>query len=104
MRDLNEILVQRGRLLERVTTQRYFLIAQVQPVRRAAERTDRILAQVRTGIDYVKRYPAVVGVAVATMCVLNLRRVFRIARRGFSVGKTWRMVRERLVSLAWPGF
>ena len=104
MRSLNEILVQRGRLLERVTTQRYFLMAQVQPVRKALDRTDRALAQVQAGVAYIKRYPAVAGVALAVMCAFNVRRVFRLARRGFIVWRTWRMLRERVAAFGWPGF
>ena len=42
MQRLNELHLQRGRLLERITTQRYVLMAEVQPVRAALDRTDRV--------------------------------------------------------------
>ena len=104
IRRLNELHVQRGRLLERITTQRYVLIAEVQPVRAALDKTDSVLAQIRTGVAYVKRYPAVAGLAVAVMFAFNFRRVIRVARRGFVLWKTWRMIRERLVPSGWPIF
>ena len=104
MHTRNEILLQRGRLLERVTTQRYILMAQVQPVRKALDRTDLVLAQIRAAVAYVKRYPVVAGVATAAIFVLNFRRVFRIARRGFVFWRTWRMIRERIMQAGWSGF
>lgn len=104
MRRLNELHLQRGRLLERITTQRYVLIAEVQPVRSALDRTDRVLAHLRAGVDYVKRYPAVAGVAVAVLMAFNVRRVFRMARRGFVVWRTWRLLREKLAFSGWSGF
>ena len=104
MQRLNELHLQRGRLLERITTQRYVLITEVQPVRAALDKTDRVLAHVRAGVDYVKRYPAVAGLAVAVLFAFNFRRVFRLARRGFVVWRTWRMLRERLAFSGWPGF
>ena len=104
MRSLNDIHLDRGRLLERVTTQRYILIAEVQPVRRSCERADSILDHVRAGVDYIKRYPAVAGVMVAVIMTFNIRRVWRIARRGFVVWRAWRTVWERLTLVGWPGF
>lgn len=104
MQRLNELHLQRGRLLERITTQRYVLMAEVQPVRAALDRTDRVLAQLRAGVDYVKRYPAVAGLAVAMLMVFNVRRTLRLARRGFVVWRTWRLLREKLAFSGWPGF
>lgn len=101
---LNELHLERGRLLERITTQRYVLINEVQPVKTVLGRADHVLDAVRAGIDTVKRYPAVAGVAAAVLCVFNARRVFRLARRGYFVWRTWRSVRERLMASGWTGF
>ena len=106
-RRLNDVLLERGRLLERITTQRYVLINEVQPVHAALDKVDHVRAQVRAGVAYVKRYPAVAGVAVALLAALNFRRAFRLARRGFMAWRTWRMLRERFAGLSgvgWPGF
>ena len=40
MPQLNDLRLQRGRLLERITTQRYVLIAEVRPVQVALGRVD----------------------------------------------------------------
>lgn len=101
MRSLNDIHLDRGRSLERVTTQRYILIAEVQPVRRRVERADSI-HHVRAGVDYIKRYPAVAGDGrshhdlqyPAGMAYCTARTVWR----------AWRTVRERLTLVGWPGF
>lgn len=107
MRRLNELHLERGRLLERITTQRYVLINEVQPVRVALDKVDYARAQVRAGVAYVRRYPVVAGLAAAVLAVLNFRRTVRLARRGFVAWRTWRMLRERFAGLAgigWPGF
>lgn len=104
MRSLSDIRQQRGCLLERITTQRYMLMAEVQPVRHVLDKTDHVFSHIRSGVDYVKRYPAVAGLVVAVLMTVNARRVWRVARRGFVVWRTWRMVRERLALSGWPGF
>ena len=55
MRRLNDIQLQRGMLLERITTQRYFLSAETQPLRVALNRIDVARTNNNTGISYVKR-------------------------------------------------
>ena len=95
MRRLNDIQLQRGMLLERTTTQRYFLSAETQPVQAALNRIDVARTYINTGIRYVKRYPLLAGLAVATLTILNGRRVFRLARRSFFVWETWRTLRQR---------
>lgn len=103
MQRLNELHLERGKLLERITTQRYVLINEVQPIRATLDRTDNVVAAVRSGIATVKRYPALAGVAAALVCILNARRAFRWARRGFFVWRTWRSLRDRLLVSGWPG-
>ncbi len=107
MRRLNEVHLERGRLLERITTQRYVLINEVQPVRAALDKVDHVRAQVEVGVGYVKRYPAVAGLAAVVLAVMNFRRTVRLVQRGFVAWRMWRMLRERFAGLAgigWPGF
>ena len=47
MPQLNDLRLQRGRLLERITTQRYVLIAEVRPVQVALGRVDTARAVLR---------------------------------------------------------
>lgn len=96
---LTEIRLQRGRLLERITTQRYVLIAEVQPVRRALGRVDSARATLRCIADQARRYPAVIGLLTAALFALNIRRTLRLARRGFFAWRTWRLLRQQFLPL-----
>ncbi len=98
-RKLEEVLLQRGRLQERITTQRYFLRREIIPVRDALANVDRGIARIRAVGQYLKRHPALVAVGVATLLVVRARRVFRWAKRGFFVWQSWRTIRQRLTML-----
>ena len=102
MRRLSDIHVQRGRLLERITTQRYFLAAEIQPVHVALDKVDAVRARVRLGVDYVKRNPVIAGVAFAVLATMNFRRTVRLAQRGFLLWRTWLAVRQKLLLMGWP--
>ena len=77
---LNELRLQRGRLLERITTQRYILIAEVQPVRGTLQRTDKLLATLRRATTYVQQHPLEVGLATAVLFAFNIRRTLRLRK------------------------
>ena len=95
MRRLSDIRLRRGMLLERITTQRYFLAAEIQPAHAALDHIDSVRTRVRTGIDYIKRHRLFFGLTVATLAILNGRRTFRLVRRGFFAWKTWQTLRQR---------
>lgn len=95
-RRLEELLVQRGRLQERITTQRYFLQREIVPVRNALANIDRGIARITAVGQYLKKHPALVAIGVAALLVVRARRVFRWAKRGFFVWQSWRALRERL--------
>ena len=97
MKTLTEVLVQRGRLLERIELQRAVLSDDLQPVQVALAKVDRGLGYVRAGVAYVKGHPGVAALAVAVLVALKGRRIFRLAKRGFFVWKAWRSLRERLL-------
>lgn len=96
-RRLNELHLQRGRLLERIANQRSSLGRDIEPVRSVLDSTDRLLDQVSAIINCVKRHPVVSSLAVATLVLLKAGRVWRWTKRGFFLWKTWRKLRERLV-------
>ena len=98
---LSELHLRRGRLLERIATQRATLALEVQPVRAALRTTDRALAYVQTGVDYVKQHPSIAALAVAALFVLKAGRAWRWAKRGFLAWRTWRMFSDRLFALGW---
>ncbi len=96
MSKLNDLLVQRGRLLERIEAQRDALAYEAQPVRAALDASDRVLATLRRGVDYLKNHPGITALGVAVLVALRGRRILRFARRGFFLWKSWRMLREKL--------
>ena len=96
---LNELRLQRGRLLEHITTQRYILIAEVQPVRGTLQRTDKLLATLRRATTYVQQHPLEVGLATAVLFAFNIRRTLRLLRRGFFLWRSWQMLRKPLSPL-----
>ncbi len=95
-RRLNELHLRRGRLLERIATQRTALSREMQPVRVTLYATDRVLVQVRSAIACVKRHPGLVALAVAALFVLKAKRVWRWTRSGYLLWQSWRSVSSRL--------
>ncbi len=95
-RQLIELGIRRGRLIERIATQRATLTRDLQPIHHALNTADRTLAAVRAGTDYVKRHPGLVAALVALFVVRKPRRAWRWGKRGFVAWRTWRTIRERL--------
>lgn len=93
---LIEIGIRRGRLIERIATQRAILGRRVQPVHDVLDAADRTLAAVRTGTHYVKSHPGMVASVAALLVVLKPRRAWRWGRRTFIAWRTWRALREQL--------
>lgn len=92
---LNELHLRRGRLLERIATQRATLSREVQPVHAALDTTDRVLAGVRAGVDFIKTHPGLAVLALATLFIIKPRRSWRWSMRAFSAWQTWRIMRDR---------
>lgn len=95
---LIDIGIRRGRLIERIARQRALLGEQLQPVSSVLGAADRGIAGVRTGIDYLRRRPELVVAALALLIILKPRRVWRWAKRGFVLWRTWRAVRVQLAA------
>ena len=97
-KSLIELSLQRGRLQERIATQRATLATQLRPVADALETTDRALAGARRGVDYVKRHPGQVGAAVALLALLRPKGVWRWGRRAFVAWGLWKKARRTLAA------
>ena len=95
-RRLNELYLRRGRMLERIATQRTALSREMQPLRVALHATDRVLVRVRSVSDYVKRHPGLVALTVAALFILKAKRIWRWTRRAYLVWQTWRSVSSSL--------
>ena len=102
---LTELHVRRGRLLERIATQRAMLSYDAEPVRLALDKVDRVLFRVHSATDYLKRHPGIAGLALAILFALRAKRVWRWGRRAFIVWRTVRRFSDRLAGLGlrvWP--
>ena len=95
-RKLDDILLRRGRLQERIAAQRDALRRNAQPIGTAFEKADRVLGTVYSAVDYLKRHPALATVAVAGLFLVNRERFWRWAKRGFLAWRSFRTVRSRL--------
>ena len=95
-RQIAELHVRRGRLLERVALQRAVLADQCYPVHAALDRTDRFLGGVQAVVHYLRTHPLVsAGAAFAALYVVKPARAWRWSARAFSAWQTWRVLRER---------
>jgi hypothetical protein len=90
---LIDLAVQRGRLLERSAMQREMLRKQLQPVIGAMQRTDRAMATLRQGADYLSTHPGMLLTAAATVIILRPRRIWRWSKRGLLLWSVWRKAR-----------
>lgn len=95
-RRLDELLIERGRLLERITTQRYVLRHEVKPVHAALGALDRGIAKVNSVGRYLKSHPGLALAAVAALFLMKSRGMLQWAKRGFVVWQGWRALRDRL--------
>ncbi|MCM8596061.1 YqjK-like family protein [Accumulibacter sp.] len=96
---LIELAVQRGRLIERIGSQRERLGEQFQPLGNGLATADRVIGALRQGRDYLSGHPEVVVGTVAVLIVLRPGRVWRWARRGLTIWRNWRLVRHELAAL-----
>jgi len=95
---LIDIGIRRGRLLERIASQRSALVRQMEPVHSVLNVADRGLAGLRSGTAYVKRHPGLAVAAFAVLAIAKPRRAWRWARRGFIAWRTWSALREQFAA------
>lgn len=96
---LNELRLQRGRLLERIAHQRDTLARQAHPLARGlrvGERLDNWFQQCK---QVALQHPVAVVTVVGAVVILRPAFVLRWTRRGFIAWRTWLALRRDL-----PGF
>jgi|ERR1035437_4144215 hypothetical protein len=94
---LNELHLRRGRLLERIASQRVALSREVQPVRASLFKVDSLLARAHAATNYIKRHPSIAVLAVSALFIMKTGRVLGWAKRGFLAWQTWRTIRDRFL-------
>ena len=96
---LTELHVQRGRLLERIATQRAKLSYDAVPVSVSLDKVDRVLARVQSVTNHIKQHPGIAGLALAALFALRTKHVWRWSRRAFIAWRTLRAFSDRLAGL-----
>ena len=98
-RQLDDLLLRRGRLIERIAGQREALRNDFVPVSVVLGKADSAVAGVRSFVDTIRRHPVVTSVLAATLLIFKGKTVLRWAGRGFSLWQTWRLVQGTLQEL-----
>ena len=93
-----ELALNRGRLQERIASQRILLAEQVAPLVSVLVTTDQAVAAGRSGLDYIKQHPGQLGAALAVLAALRPKRVWRWGKRAFVAWGVWNKVRGRLAA------
>ena len=101
---LIELHQQRGRLLERISTQRVALARQVAPLHNTFNLPDRIAAAARRTRDTLRAHPLVMTTVVVALVVLRPAQLLRWTQRGLLAWKTWRLVRRVVPGFVWDQF
>ncbi|MDS4016294.1 MAG: YqjK-like family protein [Candidatus Accumulibacter sp.] len=94
-----DLLIQRGRLLERISMQRAQLARDAQPISSGLQTADSIVAGLRSTTRYLQDHPHVVGATVAVLVVLRPQRVWRWGKRAFFAWRTWHLLRQKIAAL-----
>ena len=92
-KSLVELHLQRGRLLERIASQRTTLAQQLIPLKNASETGSRIYSLLRDGVQRLKKHPLPVVLAVVALVLFKPTRAWRWLRRGVVLWRSWRLLR-----------
>lgn len=94
---LTRLFVERGRLQERIRTQRAEVIQIAHPLGVGLNKLSRVGNGLRRGYQWILAHPVLVTVAVVTVVVWRPRIVWRLATTGFTVWHHWKRIRKWLL-------
>ena len=98
-RRLIELQQQRGRLLERIASQRTTLAVHTRPLARTLQVGDRLDGWWQQCKQFAVRHPLAVAGVVGAVVILRPATVLHWTRRSLVAWRTWTAVRQAL-----PGF
>ena len=98
-RRLDDLLLQRGRLIERIAGQRVVLQQNFLPVATALDRTDFVIAKVHSLAASIRRHPLAVSLIIAALLAAKGKTILRWGSRAFSLWRTCQFVRKTLQNL-----
>lgn len=87
---LIELHQQRGRLLERIASQRQVLAQQLAPLQGALDVSNRTARLLQDAKAFVQNHPLGVALTIAAVVVFKPGTVLRWTRRGLFAWRTWR--------------
>lgn len=99
---LNEILLKRGRLQERIARQREELRWEAAPLADACDRVDWTVYQAHQAMSFVRSHPVAIGLVIAAIFAYRPKRSWRLAKRGFAVWRMWQSIRARMWAAGIP--
>ena len=91
---LIELHQQRGRLQERIASQRASLAQQCAPLVRVSNTSSRIFNGLRVGVQYLQQHPLPVALSVLVLALLKPRRAWRWGKRGLYLWRKWQVLRS----------
>jgi hypothetical protein len=95
----DELLLRRGRLIERIAGQREALRRDAAPLTLALGRLDLVVDGVRIGAEYLRRHAVAASLIAGSLLLFKRRAAVRWAGRAFALWKSWRAVRNAFLSL-----
>lgn len=98
-RQLDDLLLQRGRLIERIASQRAALRNDFVPVSAVLDKADAAVSGVRSCVDYVRRHPVLVSAVAGTLLIFKGKTMLRWGGKAFSLWQSWRLVQDTLLGM-----
>ena len=98
-RKIDELLLRRGRLIERIAGHRAALHQDFVPVVQALATVDRGVAGVQAGLAYVHRHSLAFSAVAGALLLFRGKSALRWSARAFSLWKSWRVVQAALSGL-----
>jgi hypothetical protein len=95
----DDLLLQQGRLVERIAGQRAALRRDFEPVAAALDKVDFAVAGVRSGVEYCCRHALLTSALAGVFLIFRGKTALRWGRRAFSLWRSWRALRSAFFRL-----
>jgi hypothetical protein len=98
-RRFDDLLLRRGRLIERIAGQRKALRRDSEPIVQTLGKADSAIAGVRSGIAYLRHHMLATSAVVGVFLIFKGKTSLRWAGRAFSLWQSWRTLRNAFLNL-----
>lgn len=88
-----DLLVQRGRLLERISQQRDHLARQIAPLAQSVSTVEHLLERARATLQHLQQHPQPALLVAALFVLLGPKSALRHARRALLLWRSWRWLK-----------